>query len=79
MVAGCDGKLHIIGLDDGQEIGAVEIDSPTGSTPAVQGDLLFFGTEGGTFYAIDWRDRQSGLDRQSRRRPIDPLVGRRDR
>ena len=55
MVAGCDGKLHIVGLEDGQEIGAVEIDSPTGSTPAVQGDLLFFGTEGGTFYAIDWR------------------------
>ena len=49
MVAGCDGKLHIIRLEDGQEIGSVEIDSPTGSTPAVLGDQLFFGTEGGRF------------------------------
>ncbi len=55
MVAGCDGKLHIVRLDDGQEIGDVVIDSPTGSTPAVRGDQLFFGTEDGTFFAIDWR------------------------
>jgi glucose dehydrogenase len=56
MVAGCDGKLHIVRLDDGQEIGSVPIDSPTGSTPAVQGDRLFFGTEDGTFFAVNWRE-----------------------
>ena len=78
MVAGCDGKLHIIRLDDGKEIGDVVIDSPTGSTPAALGDQVFFGTEGGTFFAIDWRG-QSELDGQGRARAVDPLVGGSDR
>ncbi|MHB8902387.1 MAG: outer membrane protein assembly factor BamB family protein [Thermoguttaceae bacterium] len=54
FVAGCDGSLHVVDLDEGKEIGSVAIDSPTGSTPAVLGDLLFVGTEGSTFFAIDW-------------------------
>lgn len=28
---------------------------PTGSTPAVVGNMLFVGTEGGTFFGIDWQ------------------------
>jgi len=67
MVAGCDGKLHIIRLEDGQEIGDVVIDSPTGSTPAVRGDQLFFGTEGGTFFAIDWRTAKVSWTAKSER------------
>ena len=31
----------------------VEIDGPTGSTPAIRGERVIFGTEGGTFFAID--------------------------
>jgi outer membrane protein assembly factor BamB len=53
MLAGCDSVLHIINVADGTENRTVEIDGPTGSTPAVQGERVFFGTEGGTFYAID--------------------------
>jgi outer membrane protein assembly factor BamB len=33
----------------------VELDGPTGVTPAALGDRVFFGTEGGVFFAIDWR------------------------
>ena len=55
FVAGCDGALHIINLDDGKEIDSVLIESPTGVTPAAQGDLIFVGTEQSGFYAIDWK------------------------
>ena len=55
FLAGCDGKLHIINLDDNSTLGSVEIESPTGCTPAMLGDRVFFGTEGSTFLAVDWR------------------------
>jgi outer membrane protein assembly factor BamB len=53
MLAGCDSLLHIISVSDGSQTHTVEIDGPTGSTPAMRGERVFFGTEGGTFYAID--------------------------
>jgi outer membrane protein assembly factor BamB len=53
MLAGCDSLLHIINAADGTQTHTIEIDGPTGSTPAVLGERVFFGTEGGTFYAID--------------------------
>jgi hypothetical protein len=37
----------------GEEKAAVPIDGPTGTTPAVLGDRVFFGTEGGVFFGID--------------------------
>ena len=55
FVAGCDGKLHIIDVDKGESVDSVDIESPTGCTPAVQGSIVYFGTEGGTFFAIDWK------------------------
>ena len=56
FVAGCDGKLHIIDLKTGKALAGVEIDGPTGVTPAVRGDYVYFGTEGGVFYAIHWKE-----------------------
>jgi outer membrane protein assembly factor BamB len=53
MLAGCDSLLHIINVADGKETASVEIDGPTGSTPAMVNERVYFGTEGGTFYAID--------------------------
>jgi outer membrane protein assembly factor BamB len=53
MLAGCDSLLHIINVADGKETHSVEIDGPTGSTPAMLGERVYFGTEGGTFFAID--------------------------
>lgn len=55
FVAGCDGKLHVIDLDKGMAVDDVVIEAPTGTTPAVQGDMVYFGTEGATFFGIDWR------------------------
>ena len=54
FIAGCDGKLHVIDAATGKEQAAVPIDGPTGTTPAVLGDRVFFGTEGGAFFAIDF-------------------------
>jgi outer membrane protein assembly factor BamB len=53
MLAGCDSLLHIINASDGTQTHTVEIDGPTGSTPAMLGERVYFGTEGGTFFAID--------------------------
>jgi outer membrane protein assembly factor BamB len=53
FLAGCDGRLHVIDVATGAETTAVPIDGPTGTTPASLGDRVFFGTEGGVFFAID--------------------------
>ena len=53
VLAGCDSRLHIIDVESGKEIDSVEIDAPTGSTPAMRDERVYFGTEGGTFYAIN--------------------------
>lgn len=53
FLAGCDGKLHVIDPASGTETTAVPIDGPTGTTPASLDDRVFFGTEGGVFFAID--------------------------
>jgi outer membrane protein assembly factor BamB len=53
MLAGCDSKLHAIDVNTAQEVDSVAIDGPTGSTPAARGKMIYFGTEQGTFYAID--------------------------
>lgn len=55
FLAGCDAKLHIIDVEKGEAITSVEIDAPTGSTPGVGGANVYFGTEGSSFFAIDWQ------------------------
>jgi outer membrane protein assembly factor BamB len=54
FLAGCDGKLHVLDAADGTERAAVAIDGPTGTTPAAVMDRVYFGTEGGFFFAIDF-------------------------
>ncbi len=54
FLAGCDGRLHVIDAANGEERAAIEIGGPTGTTPAVSGDIVLFGTEGGEFFAIDF-------------------------
>ena len=53
LIAGCDGKLHVIDAAIGAETAAVPIDGPTGTTPATASGRIYFGTEGGAFFAID--------------------------
>ncbi len=55
LVAGCDGRLHVIDLAEGKEVASVDLEGPTGSTPAALGSLLFVGSEGKTFFGIDWQ------------------------
>lgn len=55
FLAGCDGRLHVIDAANGEEVTTVGIDGPTGTTPAAAAGRVFFGTEGGAFYAIDHR------------------------
>ena len=45
-------RLHIIDVATARKSDTVEIDAPTGSTPAMRDERVYFGTEGGTFYAI---------------------------
>lgn len=59
FVAGCDGFLHVIQLEDGSELGKVDIRSPTRSTPAVWEQLAVFGTEQADFLAVDWKQVQN--------------------
>jgi outer membrane protein assembly factor BamB len=88
MLAGCDSLLHIINVADGSQTHTVEIDGPTGSTPAMHGERVFFGTEGGTFFAIDvptdankkptvawtYRDRRRGQPIRSAAAVTDTVV-----
>ena len=53
FLAGCDGKLHVIDTATGTERSAVPIGGPTGTTPAAHASRVYFGTEGGGFFAID--------------------------
>jgi outer membrane protein assembly factor BamB len=55
FIAGCDGKLHVLEIHDGKEIAAIDLEGPTGSTPAVVGPLAYVGTENGVFFGIDWK------------------------
>ncbi len=52
LLAGCDERLHAIDVDTGKETDGLDIDGPTGSTPAALATDVFFGTEQGTFYSI---------------------------
>jgi outer membrane protein assembly factor BamB len=90
FVAGCDGHLHVIDLAQGIELGAVKIDSPTGSSPAVMDGIVFVGTEGHNFFAIDprqnkivWRyespDRGAAFRSSAAVTPDAVLVGSRDK
>jgi len=55
FVAGCDQMLHIIDVKTGTSLNSVPINAPTGVTPAVDDDLVFFGTEAGTVFGVNWR------------------------
>lgn len=69
FVAGCDGRLHIIRLADGQEVGHVDLQAPTGSAPACLGEMVFVGTEGNMFFGIDWPKRKVRWHYENAERP----------
>lgn len=65
FLAGCDAKLHIIDLDKGEAVATVEIDAPTGSTPAARDSRVYFGTEGSSFFCIDWKEAKTAWTMRS--------------
>ena len=69
FLAGCDSKLHVVDLDSGKKVAKVEIESPTGTTPATLGEHVYFGTQQGSFLAIDWKEAKIHWKRD------DPLGG----
>ncbi|MEC9092891.1 MAG: PQQ-binding-like beta-propeller repeat protein, partial [Planctomycetota bacterium] len=62
FVAGCDARFHIVDLDKGAGLTAVDIDGPTMVTPAVVGDSAYFGTEQGTVFSINWKKAEKNWD-----------------
>jgi len=61
LLAGCDSKLHLIDAATGKETSTIDIDAPTGATVSYRDGRVYFGTEGGTFYAIELpKDGQPG-------------------
>jgi outer membrane protein assembly factor BamB len=87
LLAGCDSQLHFIDATTGKETNKIAIDAPTGATAAVFKDHVYFGTEGGTFYAIvmphgggvpkalwTYRDPQRGQPIRSAAAVTDKLV-----
>jgi len=57
FLGGCDGKIHVVNLDDGTVIGEPYVlGNPTGSTPAIVGDVGFLSTYGGQILAFRWKD-----------------------
>jgi outer membrane protein assembly factor BamB len=53
LLAGCDERVHVVDIKTGKEVSGVDIDGPTGATPAILNGRALFGTEQGSFYAID--------------------------
>jgi outer membrane protein assembly factor BamB len=56
LLAGCDERVHAVDIATGKEVAGVDIDGPTGSTPAIFAGKALFGTEQGSFYAIDCKN-----------------------
>jgi outer membrane protein assembly factor BamB len=58
FLAGCDGRLHVVDLTDGSGYAQIELQDPTLSTPAAVGDMVYFGTQGGRFCGVNWREKE---------------------
>lgn len=68
FVAGCDSLLHVVNLSTGKADGdKVQLESQTCSTPAIAGDFVFFGTEGGVVLGVNWREKKVGWQYESQR------------
>ncbi len=68
FLVGCDGKLHIIDVTQGKEVGAIPLDAPAGTTAAASGKLMFFGTSSGEFLAVNWEKPEKIWSYQDRGR-----------
>lgn len=59
FLGGCDGNLHAVSLRDGTaKSDPVPLGGPTGSTPAIVGDVAVLPIMDGAVVAIDWKARR---------------------
>ncbi len=58
FIAGCDSSLHVIDLDKGEGVAEIPLEAPTRCTPAIVGDFAYVGTEGESFFCINWRKNE---------------------
>jgi outer membrane protein assembly factor BamB len=52
-MAGCDSNLHVIDLDSGKQLAAVELGGQAGATAAARGDEIYVGTMTNQVQAVD--------------------------
>ena len=56
FLGGCDAKLHIVDLTSGKAAGKpLPLGGPTGSTPAIQGNVAIVPAMDGSVFAFDWK------------------------
>ena len=59
FLGGCDAQLHVVNLDTGKAAGSpLPLGGPTGSTPAVHGNLVFLPIMDGAVFAFDWKTQK---------------------
>jgi outer membrane protein assembly factor BamB len=56
FVAGCDGSVHVIELEGGKEVAAIDLDGQAAATAAVIGDFLYVGTMTNRVQGVDWKN-----------------------
>ncbi|MEZ6052523.1 MAG: PQQ-binding-like beta-propeller repeat protein [Planctomycetaceae bacterium] len=60
FVTGCDQPImRVVDIGSGEQHSEVPLDGLLIATPALVGDVLYFGTDSGTVYAIDWQAKQT--------------------
>ncbi|MEM6471636.1 MAG: PQQ-binding-like beta-propeller repeat protein [Planctomycetota bacterium] len=59
FLGGCDAQLHIVDLKTGEADGEkLPLDGPTGSTPAVRGDLAVVPSMDGAVFGFNWKTKK---------------------
>ncbi len=53
FVSGCDSAVHVVDLDTGKEVKAIEIGGQTGAAPALRDGKLYLATMSNTVVALD--------------------------
>ncbi len=60
FVTGCDQPImRVVDITSGEQQSEIPLDGLLIATPALWGDMLYFGTDEGTVYAVDWKARQT--------------------
>jgi len=70
FICGCDGKLHVLDVENGSPVETIELGDPTLSTPAVYESDVYFGTEGAKLFGVDWRKKKIVWTYQNPRKKI---------